>query len=151
MKSWLWSVLLLQIFSNLASANSPVVKVLNGSYSGVFLPQFNQDLFLGIPYAQNTGGLNRFLIPQALNKTWEDVRPAIQYGNACPDNYPQSDAAYGMSENCLSINIIKPAGPQAYGKLPIVLWIHGGRSVGFHLKSVTLYIIPGRFMLTSLS
>ena len=36
------------------AAAEPVVKVLNGSYAGVHLPSFNQDIFLGIPYAQGT-------------------------------------------------------------------------------------------------
>ncbi|KAF2817494.1 alpha/beta-hydrolase [Mytilinidion resinicola] len=107
-------------------ATDPIVKVINGSYSGLFLPQFKQELFLGIPYAQDTGGQNRFLIPQGLNESWEGVRTAKQYGNACPDNELAADGVYGMSENCLSINIVKPAGLKAHEKLPVVLWIHGG-------------------------
>ncbi|KAF2502928.1 alpha/beta-hydrolase [Lophium mytilinum] len=107
-------------------ATDPIVKVINGSYSGLFLPEFKQELFLGIPYAQDTGGQNRFLIPQGLNESWEGVRAAKQYGNACPDNDLASDGVYGMSEDCLSINIVKPAGLKGYEKLPVVLWIHGG-------------------------
>ncbi|OCK89381.1 alpha/beta-hydrolase [Cenococcum geophilum 1.58] len=84
------------------------------------------DLFLGVPYAQDTGGQNRFSVPQALNETWTDVRSAKRYGNACPDNTPAADAAYGMSENCLSINVIRPAGLEESQKLPVMLWIHGG-------------------------
>jgi hypothetical protein len=40
------------LFVAVALATEPVVKVLNGSYSGLHLPQFGQDIFLGIPYAQ---------------------------------------------------------------------------------------------------
>lgn len=49
--------IMLQIFISIcvAAAAEPVVKILNGSYSGVHLPQLDQDLFLGIPYAQ--GGI----------------------------------------------------------------------------------------------
>ncbi|KAK5168276.1 uncharacterized protein LTR77_006845 [Saxophila tyrrhenica] len=107
-----------------ALAADPVVKVLNGSYSGLHLPQFKQDLFLGMPFAQDTGEANRFRIPQSLNETWHGIRPAIQYGDACPDNEPDADAAYGMSENCLSINIVRPS--ECQGKLPVMFWIHGG-------------------------
>jgi carboxylesterase type B len=54
------------------------------------------------------------------------VRSATQYGDACPDNEPDADAIYGMSENCLSINIVRPAGINSSTKLPIMFWIHGG-------------------------
>ncbi|KAJ2987560.1 hypothetical protein NUW58_g4437 [Xylaria curta] len=53
----------------------PVVHVRNGSYEGLHLPSFQQDVFLGMPYAQDTGGRNRFRVPQSLDETWEGVRP----------------------------------------------------------------------------
>ncbi|KAI5361635.1 Putative carboxylesterase, type B, carboxylesterase type B, active, alpha/Beta hydrolase [Septoria linicola] len=112
-------------FATSAFATDPIVKVLNGSYSGIHLPQYAQDLFLGIPYAQDTGGENRFRIPQTLDETWDDVRPASSYSNACP-SLSQDDQIYGMSENCLSINIVRPSGLDAGEKLPVLLWIHGG-------------------------
>lgn len=115
-------------FSLLATvlAQDPKVTILNGTYEGVYLPTFDQDAFLGVPYAQNAGGLNRYRIPQALNESWSDVRTAKNYSHACPDPYNVTDAVYGMSENCLSINIVRPAGTNASDKLPIMFWIHGG-------------------------
>ncbi|OMP84301.1 Lipase 4 [Diplodia seriata] len=107
------------------SAADPLVRVRNGSYAGLHLPQFGQDLFLGIPYAQSTGGENRFRIPQALTETWNGTRDAKAYGHACPDADPADDALYGMSEDCLNINIVRPSGANDT-KLPIMLWIHGG-------------------------
>jgi len=56
------------------------------------------------------------------------VRTVTQYGDACPDNEPDEDAAYGMSENCLSINIVRPS--NASGQLPVLFWIHGGSYQG---------------------
>lgn len=73
----------------------------------------------------DTGGQNRFRIPQSLSETWSDVRPATSYGDACPDNEPDEDGVYGMSENCLSINIVRPANLSST-KLPVLFWIHGG-------------------------
>ncbi|KAI4929265.1 uncharacterized protein J4E92_004929 [Alternaria infectoria] len=101
------------------------MQVLNGTYEGVHLPSFTQDIFLGIPYAQDTGGQNRFRIPQSLNTTWNGTRPAKSYGDSCPD---PSAANFSMSEDCLSINIVRPAGlsHNDYAKLPVALWIHGG-------------------------
>lgn len=104
---------------------APTVTVLNGSYEGLFLPPFDQDLFLAIPYAQDTSDQNRFRIPQALNETWTGIRPAKNYSEACPDISP-SDWTYGVGENCLSINVIRPAGLDNTSNLPVVTWIHGG-------------------------
>lgn len=104
----------------------PHVTVLNGTYAGLHSPAFQQDLFLGMPYAQDTGGENRFRIPQALNESWQDIRSAKQYGNACPDENLAADAVYGMSENCLSINVVRPTGINATANVPVMVWIHGG-------------------------
>ncbi|KAF2967191.1 hypothetical protein GQX73_g6362 [Xylaria multiplex] len=118
-----------------AAATEPVVRVLNGSYEGLHLPSFQQDVFLGIPYAQDTGGINRFRVPQSLDETWKGIREAKIYGPACPDQV-EADGHFGMGEDCLSINIVRPSGSSLnYGndeegktqpKLPVLLWIHGG-------------------------
>lgn len=111
--------------TNTASSKSPTAAVLNGTYSGLHLPSFNQDGFLGMPYAQDTGGQNRFRIPQALATSWSGVRDATQYGPACPDISPE-DWTYGVGEDCLSINVVKPSGEIGEQEgLPVALWIHG--------------------------
>lgn len=119
--------LLLRLPSTIRAA--PTVSVLNGTYEGLYLHEFQQDVFLGIPYAQETGGPNRFRVPQSLNDTWDGTRPAKQYGHACPDENMSSDGMFGISEDCLSINIVRPAGMNDSSKLPTMLWIHGGRYV----------------------
>ncbi|KAI5919596.1 Alpha/Beta hydrolase protein [Camillea tinctor] len=111
--------------ASLIRAN-PVVTVRNGSYEGLFLPGFEQDLFLGMPYAQDTGGPNRFRTPQSLNEEWNGTRPAKVYSNACPDQNIVNELEYGMSENCLSINVVRPARLSDTAGLPVMLWIHGG-------------------------
>ena len=120
------AMLSLFLLAGAVLAVDPVVKVLDGSYCGTHLPQLDQDVFLGIPYAQDTGGKNRFRIPQALNETWEGVRLAKNYSDACPDNDPEVDAEYGRSENYLSINIVRPTVIDTNRRLPVVVWIHGG-------------------------
>lgn len=117
-----WAILLLP-GTTLAE---PQVTVHNGTYSGLHLPNFQQDLFLGIPYAKDTSGSNRFLIPQSLNETWNGTRPAITYGPACPDEDIDTDGVYGMGEDCLSINIVRPTGINASVPLHVMFWIHGG-------------------------
>ncbi|KAI1339549.1 alpha/beta-hydrolase [Xylariaceae sp. FL0016] len=117
-------LLALTAYTALAVAG-PVVQVLNGTYEGLYLPAFQQEVFLGIPYAQDAGGENRFRIPQSLNESWVGTREAKTYGNACPDA-STADRIYGMSEDCLSINIVRPEGIGENSTLPILLWIHGG-------------------------
>ncbi|KAF1945094.1 alpha/beta-hydrolase [Clathrospora elynae] len=102
-RAWKVGALLTCLLATIVVAADPAVTVLNGTYEGLYLSSFDQDIFLGIPYAQSTGGLNRFRIPQSLNSTWNGTRPAKQYGDTCPD---PSDADLSMSEDCLSINIV---------------------------------------------
>ncbi|ORY66514.1 Alpha/Beta hydrolase protein [Pseudomassariella vexata] len=120
---------LLFLFSAVQAQIDPQVTVLNGTYAGLHLPEFNQDVFLGMPYAQSTGGQNRFRIPQALTGSWNGTRDAKQYGPACPDENVEVDGVYGMGEDCLSINIVRPDGVETgeeVSGLPVVVWIHGG-------------------------
>lgn len=126
-KSWKMralSTVWLLVVTTLATT-APQVTVGNGTYEGVYLASFAQEIFLGMPYAQDTGGENRFRRPQALNSTWKGIRPAKQYGHTCPDT---TDAQFGMSEDCLSINVVRPAGLDRakHVKLPVAVWIHGG-------------------------
>lgn len=120
------SLVVLQSLPVTLALRQPIAKVQNGTYSGVYLPQYEQNVFLGIPYAQDTGGKNRFRVPQTLSESWDDVRSATEYGNACPD-FSAGDQIYGMSENCLNINIVVPSNISNCTKLPIMFWIHGGR------------------------
>lgn len=121
-------IALLSLIACSVTAADPTVQVLNGSYSGLHLPHFNQDVFLGMPYAQDAGGANRFRIPQPLNTSWTGTRDAKQYSDICPDvkakrDYPEG---IGMSENCLSVNVVRPAGIAEDANLPVMVWIHGG-------------------------
>lgn len=119
----LWAALIL---AGVAVAE-PRVTILNGTYSGLYLPNFQQDLFLGMPYAQDTGGQNRFRIPQSLTEAWNGTRAATWYGPACPDEDTEEDGVYGMGEDCLSINVVRPSGVNiSTAPLPVLFWIHGG-------------------------
>jgi hypothetical protein len=47
-----------QCSASAPTSSSPVVTVRNRSYSGIYNPTYNQDFFLGIPYAQVSLQLN---------------------------------------------------------------------------------------------
>lgn len=91
--------------------------------------------FLGIPYGADTSGLNRFMPPQK-PKPWDDVFPAVWWGNSAPQimekRYANSYASWAdhwnyddVSEDCLRLNIYTPAINDGK-KRPVMFWLHGG-------------------------
>jgi hypothetical protein len=76
----LTSVLVLSLS---VAAAAPIVDVRNGTYAGVYSEQYNQDFFLGIPFAQPPVGDLRFRNPQSLNTTWTGTRLADAYSPLC--------------------------------------------------------------------
>ncbi|KAH8201568.1 hypothetical protein TruAng_004260 [Truncatella angustata] len=101
---------------------APTVTVKNGTYSGIHSAEYDQDFFLGIPYAQKAV---RFSQAQPLNKTWEDTREATSYPPHCI-GYGGDEVGYELSEDCLYINVVRPAGLNNTSDLPVAVWIHGG-------------------------
>ncbi|KAF5328571.1 hypothetical protein D9758_017735 [Tetrapyrgos nigripes] len=112
------------------------------------------DQFFGIPFAEPPTGNNRFRLPvphPAYNTSFE----AVSMGPACPqqaitiplpDGIPADivdfliKTAFGVifpdDEDCLTINVVRPAGISPDAKLPVVAWIFGG---GFELGSPQMY------------
>lgn len=64
-------------------ARGPLVKVKNGTYMGVHSQSYNQDYFLGIPFAQAPVGPLRLNFPQPLNSSFTGVKDATKYGPIC--------------------------------------------------------------------
>jgi carboxylesterase type B len=91
------------------------------------------DVFLGIPYAQDTGGANRFKPPQLYVPEDGTTIDAGSYGPACPQPLGQPGLyplylsnITDISEDCLNLNIARPNDTTAASKLPVMVWIHGG-------------------------
>jgi para-nitrobenzyl esterase len=91
--------------------------------------------FLGIPYGADTSGANRFMPPQK-PEPWNDVFPAIWWGNTAPQNMEKRYAnKYNsfrdhwnyddVSEDCLRLNVFTP-GINDGKKRPVMIWMHGG-------------------------
>ena len=91
--------------------------------------------FLGMPYGADTSGVGRFMPPRPPDP-WEDVFPAVWWGNSAPQNM-ESRYAYryqsfadhwnydDVSEDCLALNVWT----SGYGdgrKRPVLVWLHGG-------------------------
>ncbi|MGH7438141.1 MAG: carboxylesterase/lipase family protein [Polyangiaceae bacterium] len=84
--------------------------------------------FLGIPFADTTGGVNRWKPPQPA-KAWTTTLDATQPGPICPQINPSSMSYDANSdENCLSVNVWTPD-PAPAKPLPVMVWIYGGAYV----------------------
>lgn len=98
--------------------------------------------FKGIPYAAPPVGNLRWRSPQPV-KSWKGVRQTTQYGNDCIQKPLPGDAAASggkMSEDCLVLNVWRPASNPSGKKLPVLVWIHGG---GFLNGSAAAPIFDG--------
>ncbi|KAL3601460.1 hypothetical protein FPOAC2_05721 [Fusarium poae] len=108
------------------SQQAPTVTVKNGTLEGRHEPGYNQDLFLGIPFAQPPVGQLRFQNPQSLNETF-DTLEVKKYGDSCVGYGNTADQGPAtFSEDCLTLNVVRPAGSSSDEKLPVGVFIHGG-------------------------
>jgi acetylcholinesterase len=73
------------------TTNAPTAQVKNGTYVGRYSVEYNQDFFLGMPYAQPPIGGLRFRQAQSLNDTWQGAREAWNYSPLC--------VGYGVSQS----------------------------------------------------
>ncbi|CAA7260352.1 unnamed protein product [Cyclocybe aegerita] len=81
--------------------------------------------WLGIPFAEDTAGQNRWRPPKPLKPTRDSILNATTYGPACLQGR-SADGGNGtsiQSEDCLRINIIAPSNAS---DLPVYLYSHGG-------------------------
>lgn len=111
------------------TASAPTVEVLNGSYYGIYNSHYKQDFFLGIPYTQPPVGELRLRTPQPLNNSWITPRNATEYSPMCV-GYNQT---IGASENCLTLNVVRPSGVGVQDKLPVA-----GRLYPFIFRSILI-------------
>lgn len=90
------------------------------------------DVFLGIKYAQDTSGQNRFKPPRRYTPPAGSSVDATSYGLACPQPFNASyvplalEVVTQVSEDCLSLNIARPNSTVAGAGLPVMAFIHGG-------------------------
>lgn len=106
-QSLVWGLLAfnINVQDSYQADSAPSVSVKNGTYVGVYAPTYDQDFFLGMPFAQPPVGELRFQVPQPLNSSWTDSRNATQYSPECI-GYGSDDWVLGndVSEDCLTIN-----------------------------------------------
>lgn len=86
------------------------------------------DLFRGIPYAAPPLGERRWRSPQPA-APWQGVLDASAFQHDCmqtPFPFDEAPLRTIPAEDCLYLNVWKPASARKGAKLPVLVWIHGG-------------------------
>jgi para-nitrobenzyl esterase len=125
------SLVMLAVTSMLAAApasarGGPVVAVDTGKVQGAV--DGGVASWKGIPFAAPPVGDLRWRAPQPA-AAWSGVRAAQAYGNDCMQlPFPSDAAPLGTppAEDCLYLNVWRPAKAKASGRLPVIVWIYGG-------------------------
>ena len=116
--------------ANTATAHAqavPLVTLEQGQIAG----RVSDDIasFKGIPYAAPPIGDLRWRAPQA-PPHWQGVRNADAFGAICTQpEFGANAKPVPQSEDCLTLNVWKPANLRKGTRLPVMVWIHGGGSV----------------------
>ncbi len=104
------------------TASTSVVPTDKGAVQGRSLN--GVDSFLGIRYAKAPTGALRWMPPQPPN-AWGGVKQATSFGGACPQ-VANTNSPLTLNEDCLFLNVWRPAGAAATSNLPVLVFIHGG-------------------------
>jgi para-nitrobenzyl esterase len=120
-------------------ASSPqVVQTDKGAVRGMVSGGVRE--FLGIPYAAPPVGALRWRAPRPA-APWAGVRDATSPGKLCAQfGSPGSgEPNTSTEEDCLYLNVYTPraARDRVRGRLPVMVWIHGGGFTGGAAASMT--------------
>jgi carboxylesterase type B len=135
----MWSLnLLILFFATVVAAqtglSSSTVTVVDSTRNVTFVgaPVQGTEVFQGINYGQDTSGNNRFKPPRAFTYPVGSTIQATAAGAACPQNtapaflgISEPAGVNNISEDCLNLKIVRPAGTKANANLPVLVWVIG--------------------------
>ncbi|KAJ7105293.1 extracellular triacylglycerol lipase precursor [Mycena epipterygia] len=103
---------------------SPTIRLGATTLVGRDIAPLQQEFFGAIPFAEPPLGSLR-LKPPVLKADLgvSGTFDASEFGPGCLQTGTSLDA---LSEDCLTINILRPAGTPANAKLPVMFWTYGG-------------------------
>jgi len=108
-----------------------------------FVGEYGSHVWLGIPFAAPPRGELRWRAPAPV-EPWTDTLEAVAFGSPCPqlaspfggldELRPGTPAG---DEDCLALNVYSPRRTReevesGSGRLPVMVWIHGGSNVIGH-------------------
>lgn len=155
MMLYLVALVLLPFFSYTSALYKRQTPSVNLSYATVVgSSALGIDSFKGIPFAQPPTGQLRLKPPQSINSSLGTI-DATGVPTSCPqflfsDNSSDilsdviadledtylAQVATDTSEDCLTLNVQRPANVSSSSKLPVLFWIYGG---GFEFGSTQVY------------
>ncbi|KAL2012187.1 hypothetical protein VTN00DRAFT_4905 [Thermoascus crustaceus] len=121
-----------------ATADYPVIKTTSGYVRGSGSEyRDGVTVYKGIPFAAPPTGSNRWKAPSA-PQSWSGVLNTTSFGPQCAQSYSSagifSTGKNVTSEDCLYLNVWTPTyddtADLASKKLPVYVWIYGGRFEG---------------------
>ena len=130
MKKYILGLMVLLGVTISAQESAPKVKTELGVIRGVH--EDGVASFKGIPFAAPPVGEFRWRSPQPLSP-WEGELDATEFGANCAQSGwggALGTINDGSSEDCLYLNVWKPADANTGANLPVMVWIHGGGFVG---------------------
>ncbi|EYB92305.1 hypothetical protein Y032_0195g1472 [Ancylostoma ceylanicum] len=136
-------ITLLTLISCVLVASSQVIHLKPGKVQGFEHITKNGDVaevFLNIPYASPPVGELRFEKPTP-PVPWNDIRDGTKFGASCHPIVPEAVFPPEQpSEDCLTLNIIRPKKEAPPSGFPILFWVHGG---GYEIGSALFYGYKG--------
>ncbi|KAJ7225244.1 esterase 1 [Mycena haematopus] len=124
---------LLPLISRFVSTNaSPTLQLGKTTLAGREIASLQQEFFGNIPYAEPPLAGLRFRAPVLKRSLNPGYFNATEYGPACLQvtTVCPGLARNQMSEDCLTINVLRPKGTSANSRLPVMFWTYGGGFVG---------------------
>ncbi|WP_158244225.1 carboxylesterase/lipase family protein [Trinickia dabaoshanensis] len=111
-----------------AQVSAPRLDLGSGTIEGIKISVKDIEMvsFRGIPYAAAPVGDLRWKPPQPV-AAWAGVRDTTRFGARCMQLplFPMEFRGREMSEDCLFLNVWKPAQPSG-DKLPVLVYFYGG-------------------------